>query len=599
MSILRKMAAVGLVTTLAACGSGSPDTPAMGSTPETTATLSASPSPEPTASPTSEPTASASPTPVNASAPAAPTLDTVLQPTNADSVEIAIKGAAGTDIFVDGVASGQMSTAGHRTLTLITAGDDGVKTFSITLKNSAGLASAALSVTLIKDATPPATNASVDPLKTDDPTPALSGKLPSGASDAQTSAYRVAIIVNEQRYAALNQGDGSWSVADNRLTALDEGFFDVTVISTDEAGNTSQTLLKNPLEINYSAFLIDSALEGIAYQAGRHRGYTDQNGMFKYEKGAEAVFYLGSAASGIPLGRAQVKTDPHNTQRHIITLFDLGGSQDAATPGVLNRGRLLQSLDSDNDTSNGIEIDQRTRAAIDLLGLKNRLDFNANTADFAAHNDIYTLFNDLAGHFGEHRGLVAASVAQAHLEAVRDNIALTRATANSVLRGAPKEAVVLTGRFNSLDGPVEGLEYRSGNQYGRTNAAGEFHYEEGKQLKLFIYQLELGVTRAKALVTPADLVPATSFNHPKPRNISRLLRAFDAVSDDGKITIDQAVRDALETFRSQIDLNLPDGKPNAELGTGQGPDEFGAQFDDFELGKDILETITALRMETE
>jgi hypothetical protein len=91
------------------------------------------------------------------------------------------------------------------------------------------------------------------------------------------------------------------------------------------------------------------------------------------------------------------------------------------------------------------------------------------------------------------------------------------------------------------------------------------------------------------------LVPSTSFNHPKPRNIIRLLNAFDAISDDDKITIDNAVRESLEKYRSQIDINLPDGKANTELGIVKGEDEFGAQFEDFEIGKEILDEIDRLR----
>jgi hypothetical protein len=179
---------------------------------------------------------------------------------------------------------------------------------------------------------------------------------------------------------------------------------------------------------------------------------------------------------------------------------------------------------------------------------------------------------------------------------VRDNTLATKSLNTTTTRGKQKPIVVLTGIFRSIGGVVEGLAYRSGNQFGRTNDKGEFSYEEGKNVKFFIYQLELGITQSKATITPADLIPATSFNHPKPRNIIRLLQAFDAISSDvEKITIDQAVRDALEKYRSQIDLNLPDGRANEALGIAKGDDEFGAQFEDFELGNEILAEILQLR----
>ena len=190
-------------------------------------------------------------------------------------------------------------------------------------------------------------------------------------------------------------------------------------------------------------------------------------------------------------------------------------------------GKFLQSLDSDSDVSNGITIDSKTKESIMLLNLKNRIDFNIDTEAFHNHNDIYNLFNDLAGHFGEHRGLIDTKDAQDHMVAVRDNKAIVKKIISDKTRGKAEEIKILKGIFKSTNGVVEGLEYRSGNQFGRTTATGEFKYEDGKKIKLYIYQLELGITTAKSVITPADLIPATSFNHPKPRNIIRLLNAFD------------------------------------------------------------------------
>jgi hypothetical protein len=258
-------------------------------------------------------------------------------------------------------------------------------------------------------------------------------------------------------------------------------------------------------------------------------------------------------------------------------------------------GKFLQSLDSDGDVSNGITIDQQTKDSIALLNLKNHIDFEQDIEAFHNNSDIYNLMNDLAGHFGEHRGLIPTEDVKAHLIAVRDNTLATKVLPVAKASGEKKVIKILDGVFKSINGAVEGLEYRSGNQFGRTDATGAFKYEEGKKGKFAIYDLELGTTEAKAVVTPADLVPSTSFNHPKPRNIIRLLNAFDAISDDDKITIDNAVRESQEKYSSQLDINLPDGKANTELGIVKGEDEFGAQFEDFEIGKEILDEIDRLR----
>jgi len=372
--------------------------------------------------------------------------------------------------------------------------------------------------------------------------------------------------------------------------------YDVNISVTDEANNTSSTFLAGKIEIDNTGFLIDSAIEGIKYVSGAYNGYTDKDGLFKYDKGAGVTFYVGDESTGISLGTATEKIDPYNSNRRIITLFDLAGTQDESNPRVINMGKFLQSLDSDNDVSNGITIDERTKESIALLGLNNRIDFDMDIESFHNHNDIYELFNDLAGHFGEHRGLVDTADAKAHMVSIRDNTLATKSYTVAKVSGEKEVVKILNGVFQSVGGVVEGLEYRSGNQFGRTDASGAFKYEEGKKVKFYIYQLELGITEAKAVVTPADLVPSTSFNHPKPRNIIRLLNAFDAPAS-ANILIDNAVREALEKYRSQIDINLPDGKANAELNIPQGKDEFGAQFEDFEMGKDILDEIDSIRGE--
>jgi len=347
-----------------------------------------------------------------------------------------------------------------------------------------------------------------------------------------------------------------------------------------------------------TAYLIDSAIEGIQYKSGSLEGYTDINGMFKYENNNSVKFFIGDEASGIPLGSANVKTDPYNDKKKIITLFDLAGTQDENNQKVVNMGKLLQSLDTDKDVSNGITIDDRTKESIALLGLKDKIDFNSEIDKFHSNFNIYTLFNDLATHFGEHRGLINTDDVKAHLVAVRDNKFSNKQYNNSALRTKKQPTVILKGVFKTVGGVVEGVAYRSGNQFGRTNANGEYSYEEGKSIKFYIYQLELGITKGKYIITPADLVVGTSFNHPKPRNIIRLLNAFDATESGGNVKIDNAVRQSLEIYRSQIDLNLPDGAANTDLNIPKGEDEFGAQFEDFEIGKEILDKIAKIRGES-
>ena len=535
-----------------------------------------------------------SPSVADTTAPSIPTVVTAPRFTNQDSTTIQVQGEANTLLFINNFSSGSLNAQGVLSLSLDTSGEDGIKDFNLTLKDSSSNESPILNIQIIKDTTPPAQNATIDSLTTDDTTPPLTGNLPSGENDSNTTNYRISVKINNENYIATNNQNGKWSIADDTIDSLGLGRHDVNITVTDEANNSSSTFRSNKIEVDNTGFLIDSAVEGVKYISGAYNGYTDKDGLFKYDKGAGVTFYIGNELTGISLGTATEKIDPYNSQRRIITLFDLAGSQDENNIRVINMGKFLQSLDSDNDVSNGITIDDRTKESIALLGLKNRIDFDMDVDSFHNHNDIYELFNDLAEHFGEHRGLISTEEAKAHLVAVRDNLSTTKSYNIEKVSGEKEVIKVLEGVFQSVNGVVEGLEYRSGNQFGRTDSSGTFRYEEGKKIKFYIYQLELGITDAKAVVTPADLIPATSFNHPKPRNIIRLLNAFDA-PNSANILIDNAVREALEKYRSQIDINLPDGKANAELSIPQGVDEFGAQFEDFEMGKDILDEIDRLR----
>jgi len=527
-------------------------------------------------------------------APNAPSLTTTPKFTNQENLRVQVHGESNTTLFVNNFSSGSLNAEGLLNLSLDTSGEDGVKDFNLTLKDSSSNESSLLYVKIIKDATSPAKNATITPLTTDDTTPPLEGKLPSGENDTNTTNYTIIVNINNENYNAINNKDGKWSISDDTIDVLEMGRHDINITVTDEANNSSSTFVRGKIEIDNTGFLIDSALEGIKYISGAYNGYTDKDGLFKYDKGAGITFYIGDESTGILLGTSTQKVDPFNKQRRIVTLFDLAGTQDENSTRVINMGKFLQSLDSDNDVSNGITIDDRTKESIALLGLNNRIDFNMDVESFHNHNDIYELFNDLAGHFGEHRGLISSDDVKAHLVAVRDNVLVTKSYEVAKVSGKKEVIKVLEGVFQSVGGVVEGLEYRSGNQFGRTSSTGTFKYEEGKKIKFYIYQLELGITDAKAVVTPADLIPATSFNHPKPRNIIRLLNAFDA-PNSSNILIDDAVRESLEKYRSQIDINLPDGKANAELNIPQGADEFGAQFEDFEMGKDILDEIDTIR----
>ncbi|WP_228143336.1 Ig-like domain-containing protein, partial [Acinetobacter nosocomialis] len=69
---------------------------------------------------------------------------------------------------------------------------------------------------------------------TNDSTPALSGTI-------NDPTAKVVVTVDGVNYPATNNGDGTWTLADNTLPVLTDGPHTVTVTATDPAGNVGTT----------------------------------------------------------------------------------------------------------------------------------------------------------------------------------------------------------------------------------------------------------------------------------------------------------------------------------------------------------------------
>ncbi|OGJ91352.1 MAG: hypothetical protein A2248_03965 [Candidatus Raymondbacteria bacterium RIFOXYA2_FULL_49_16] len=89
----------------------------------------------------------------------------------------------------------------------------------------------------------------VSMLTTNDQTPALSGTIDDNAAS-------ISITVDGQTLAATNNGDGTWTLADNLLTAIGEGIYDIATIATDVLGNAGNDITTNELTIDLTAPVI-------------------------------------------------------------------------------------------------------------------------------------------------------------------------------------------------------------------------------------------------------------------------------------------------------------------------------------------------------
>jgi len=97
-----------------------------------------------------------------------------------------------------------------------------------------------------------------------------------------------------------------------------------------------------------SGTFVDSPVKGLYYAAtpSGQSGVTDANGTFKYVAGDTVSFYIGSDASGTPLGSA-----PGGAT---LTPIDLTHTPTGNLTALL---QTLQSLDADHNPDNGIDIE--------------------------------------------------------------------------------------------------------------------------------------------------------------------------------------------------------------------------------------------------
>jgi subtilisin family serine protease len=103
-----------------------------------------------------------------------------------------------------------------------------------------------------------------------------------------------------------------------------------------------------------SSTLIDSGIAGVSYICADKSGLTDIDGKFVCDEGTTVYFSIG----GISLGSAVVRSsDTYITPAKVFGLLN----NNITDIRILNFIQLLQSLDSDNNASNGIDINQTIR----------------------------------------------------------------------------------------------------------------------------------------------------------------------------------------------------------------------------------------------
>jgi hypothetical protein len=122
-----------------------------------------------------------------------------------------------------------------------------------------------------------------------------------------------------------------------------------------------------------SGRLIDSDVANVSYSTATQSGTTDSTGLFHYLAGETIIFSIGQLS--FPAIQAAALLSP----------LELAGTDDFNDPKVINIARLLQTIDSDDDPSNGISVSDAAIAAMQTL------DFSLPVDSFASQPGIDTL----------------------------------------------------------------------------------------------------------------------------------------------------------------------------------------------------------------
>ncbi len=138
---------------------------------------------------------------------------------------------------------------------------------------------------------------------------------------------------------------------------------------------------------------IDSPVQGLNYSTPSGQGVTNANGEFNYQQGESVTFSIGDL------------TLPPVVAATIITPLTLANTGDFNHIKVVNIARLLQTLDTDGDPSNGITIDDQAHDAARGLSL------SFDEADFEEK-----VINLVANAGSTYSALISSSDAIAHLQ---------------------------------------------------------------------------------------------------------------------------------------------------------------------------------------
>jgi hypothetical protein len=212
--------------------------------------------------------------------------------------------------------------------------------FVVIAKDKAGNVSTALDVvTITQDAVAPVVT--VTALTTADSTPGLTGTV-----DDVTAT--LSLTVDGQTLTPTNNGNGSWTLADNLIAALDHGPYDVAISATDAQGNIGTDASSNELTVDllppsgYSATIVQDIINA-SNQAAMSFVFAgaEVGTVYNYSvsDGTNSVTGSGTVSSATQqVGAINVTALAETTLQLSVTLTDsVGNTGSTVTDTVLKR----------------------------------------------------------------------------------------------------------------------------------------------------------------------------------------------------------------------------------------------------------------------
>ncbi len=221
-------------------------------------------------------------------------------------------------------------------------------------------------------------------------------------------------------------GDSKKSGSHTSSTPTGNNQSSAPVIVASSAQAQSSTASPTPV----SGVFVDAFVAGISYRTETQSGVTNARGEFNYLPGETVTFSIGNLVF------------PPVPAKSTVTPLDMAQTLNPASPVVLNIARLLQTLDTDGDPTNGITISPT--AAQSAVAV----DFNLSLAAFAASPAVVTL---VANSGSVNTTVISVQQALNHL---RDTLTLAGVPMVETSSSAESSAPVVATSSNSSSSAV-------------------------------------------------------------------------------------------------------------------------------------------------